>query len=162
MQNTSEVLTGLVVGHKRDGRCQYDPQVKQELVRRCIHPGVSVARIAMQHGVNANLLRVWIAKAQKQNDIDTPSATAFVATSAVASARGTKAQATSPTFVPMRIQTPTAPPTHPCATGVQPIGMQPTGMQVRLPNGVQIDLDQASWVQITGVLQMLSALPCLR
>jgi transposase-like protein len=35
---------------------------------------VSVARIAMQHGVNANLLRVWIAKAQKQNDIDTPSA----------------------------------------------------------------------------------------
>jgi transposase len=60
MQNTSEVLTGLVVGHKRDGRCQYDPQVKQELVRRCIHPGVSVARIAMQHGVNANLLRVWI------------------------------------------------------------------------------------------------------
>jgi transposase len=105
MQNTSEVLTGLVVGHKRDGRCQYDPQVKQELVRRCIHPGVSVARIAMQHGVNANLLRVWIAKAQKQNDIDTPPATAFVATSAVASARGTKAQATSPTFVPMRIQT---------------------------------------------------------
>jgi len=157
MQNTTEVLTGLVVGHKRDGRCQYDPQVKQELVRRCIPPGVSVARIAMQHGVNANLLRVWIAKAQKQNDIDTPSATAFVATSAVASPRGTKAQATSPTFVPMRIQTPTAPPTHPCATG-----MQPTGMQVRLPNGVQIDLGQASWVQITGVLQMLSALPCLR
>jgi len=160
MQNTSEVLTGLVVGHKRDGRCQYDPQVKQELVRRCIHPGVSVARIAMQHGVNANLLRVWIAKAQKQNDIDTPSATAFVATSAVASARGTKAQATSPTFVPMRIQTPTAPPTHPCATGAQPTGMQPIGMQVRLPNGVQIGLDQASLVQITGVMQMLSALPC--
>jgi transposase len=160
MQNTSEVLTGLVVGHKRDGRCQYDPQVKQELVRRCIPPGVSVARIAMQHGVNANLLRVWIAKAQKQNDIDTPSAAAFVATSAVASARGTKAQATSPTFVPMRIQTPTAPPTHPCATGAQPTGMQPTGMQVRLPNGVQIGLDQASLVQITGVMQMLSALPC--
>lgn len=160
MQNTTEVLTGLVVGHKRDGRCQYDPQVKQELVRRCIHPGVSVARIAMQHGVNANLLRVWIAKAQKQNDIDTPSATAFVATSAVASARGTKAQATSPTFVPMRIQTPTAPPTHPCATGVQVTGTQPIGMQVRLPNGVQIGLDQASWVQITGILQMLSALPC--
>jgi len=170
MQNTTEVLTGLVVGHKRDGRCQYDPQVKQELVRRCIHPGVSVARIAMQHGVNANLLRVWLAKAQKQNDIDTPPATAFVATSAVASARGTKAQATSPTFVPMRIQTPTAPPTHPCATGAQPTGMQPTGMQpigtqpigmqVRLPNGVQIGLDQASLAQITGVLQMLSALPC--
>jgi hypothetical protein len=51
-------LVGLVVGRKRDGRCRYDPEVKQELVRRCMAPGVSVARMAMQHGINANLL--WV------------------------------------------------------------------------------------------------------
>lgn len=50
MQRNSEVLNGLVVGHKRDGRCRYDPQVKQELVRQCMMPGVSVARMAMHLG----------------------------------------------------------------------------------------------------------------
>lgn len=54
MQNNSEVLSGLVVGHKRDGRCRYDPQVKQELIRQCMMPGVSVARMAIQHRINAN------------------------------------------------------------------------------------------------------------
>ena len=62
MQSNSEVLSGLVVGRMRDGRCRYDPQVKQELVGQCLLPGVSVARMAMQHGVNANLLRAWISK----------------------------------------------------------------------------------------------------
>ena len=65
MEKTSEVLSGLVVGHKSDGRCRYDPQVKQELIRQCMKPGVSVARMAMQHSVNANLLRTWITKAQR-------------------------------------------------------------------------------------------------
>jgi len=48
----------------RDGRCRYDPQLKQELIRQCMLPGVSVARMAMQHGINANLLRSWITKSQ--------------------------------------------------------------------------------------------------
>ena len=62
MQKNSEVLSGLVVGHKSDGRCRYDPQVKQELVRQCMMPGVPLARMTMQHGINANLLRMWITK----------------------------------------------------------------------------------------------------
>ena len=65
MQKNSKVLSGLVVGHKSDGRCRYDPQVKQELILQCMKPGVSVARMAMQHAVNANLLRTWITKAQR-------------------------------------------------------------------------------------------------
>jgi transposase len=69
MEKDLEVLSGLVLGHLRDGRCRYDPQVKQELVRRCLQPGVSVARMAMQHGVNANLLRKWITQRQSRNAI---------------------------------------------------------------------------------------------
>ena len=69
MQKSTEVLSGLVVGHKSDGRCRYDPQVKQELIRQCMKPGVSVARMAMQHAVNANLLRTWITKAQRAIEI---------------------------------------------------------------------------------------------
>jgi len=60
MQNTLEVLTGLVVGYKRDGRCQYDPQVKQELVRRCIPPGVSVATSAVASARGNANLGVWV------------------------------------------------------------------------------------------------------
>lgn len=58
-----DVVPGLVRGHKRDGRCIYDRAAKQELVRRCQQPGVSVAATALAHGLNANLLRKWITMA---------------------------------------------------------------------------------------------------
>ena len=74
MQKSTEVLGGLVVGHKSDGRCTYDPQVKQELIRQCLKPGVSVARMAMQHGVNTNLLRTWIKCIEKSTISVTPMA----------------------------------------------------------------------------------------
>ena len=43
MVKDSEVLSGLVPGRLRDGRCRYDPQINQVLVRRCLPPGVAVA-----------------------------------------------------------------------------------------------------------------------
>jgi len=128
MQKDSEVLSGLVVGHKSDGRCRYDPQVKQELIRQCMKPGVSVARMAMQHGVNANLLRTWITKAQR----------AIANQKVVAQVSASAAQA----FVPVKLE-PTL-----------------VRMQVRLPNGVSIDLGQAPVQELGDVMQMLNALPC--
>jgi transposase len=50
----------LIAGHGRDGRCLYDPEAKRELVRICLQPGLSVAKVALEHGINANLLRKWI------------------------------------------------------------------------------------------------------
>ena len=61
---STELLGRLVTGHKRDGRCTYDPQAKSEVVQACVRPGVSVSRIAMQCDVNANLLRRWIVERQ--------------------------------------------------------------------------------------------------
>lgn len=61
-----DVVPGLVRGHKRDGRCIYDRGAKQELVRRCQQPGVSVAALALAHGLNANLLRKWITLASRR------------------------------------------------------------------------------------------------
>ena len=55
-----DVVPDLVRGRKRDGRSIYDRRAKQELVRRCQQPGVSVAATALVHGLNANLLRKWI------------------------------------------------------------------------------------------------------
>jgi transposase len=52
--------TPLVVGRKRDGRCVHDAQAKRELVELYHECDVSVAELARDCGVNANLLTSWI------------------------------------------------------------------------------------------------------
>jgi transposase len=49
-----------VVRKKRDVRCVYSREGKRALVDACLRPRVSVARIALLHGVSANVLRKWI------------------------------------------------------------------------------------------------------
>ncbi|WP_026147250.1 IS66-like element accessory protein TnpA [Methylomonas sp. MK1] len=60
IENKSRLSRSLVVGHRSDGRCRYAPEAKRELVEVCLQPGISVARMALEHGINANLLRKWI------------------------------------------------------------------------------------------------------
>ncbi|MDX9996292.1 MAG: transposase [Rhodocyclaceae bacterium] len=67
-EHTTELARPLVVGYKRDGRSCYDPEAKRQLIEACLRSGVSVARLAMQHGVNANLLRTWITRYRKQHE----------------------------------------------------------------------------------------------
>ena len=53
---------GLVLKRKRDGRRMYSPSHKRAIIEQCLQPGVSVAGIALSHGINANLVRKWIVK----------------------------------------------------------------------------------------------------
>lgn len=57
-----DLVPNLVRRRKSNGRCVYDKAAKRELVRRCLLPGVSLARTALEHGLNANLLRKWVVK----------------------------------------------------------------------------------------------------
>ncbi len=100
MQNNSRVWVGLVVGPKRDGQYRYDPEVKQKLVPRCMELGVSVARMAMQHGIKANLLQLWIIKSQGQSVLSPRSDVS------------PSEQDISLAFVPVQIQAPEAPTTQ--------------------------------------------------
>ena len=59
-EHTTRLSRPLIAGHGRDGRCLYDPEAKRELVGFCLQPGISVAKVALEHGINANLLRKWI------------------------------------------------------------------------------------------------------
>ncbi|MCU4161837.1 transposase [Acidiphilium sp. AL] len=43
-----------ITGVRRDGRRRYDPASKERLIEACFRPGVSLAGVALQHGVNAN------------------------------------------------------------------------------------------------------------
>jgi transposase len=60
MENRIQLTRTLIVGHGKDGRCLYDPEAKRELVKACLQPGISIAKVALEHGINANLLRKWI------------------------------------------------------------------------------------------------------
>jgi transposase len=66
MSDASNPLRLEVVGVFRNGRRRYDPASKRGLVEACLQPDVSLAGLALQHGVNANLLRKWVAEQQRQ------------------------------------------------------------------------------------------------
>ena len=56
---------GLIAGRKEDGRTVYRREGKKMLVAAASVPGMSVARIARDHGLNANQLHAWIRLARR-------------------------------------------------------------------------------------------------
>jgi transposase len=59
-EKSTDVVPDLVVRRGPNGRCTYSVVAKRTLAQLCQRPGVSVARLALTHGVNANLLRKWM------------------------------------------------------------------------------------------------------
>jgi transposase len=133
-ENNSELLKRLVVGSKRDGRRRYDKQAKLELVQACLQPGISVARIAYEHGVNANLLRKWINLYQHQHGPSPPTSLPHERTSA-------------PAFIPV------VPVNAACAANR-------SRLHAKLPNGIEIDLSGANGNELSSLLELLCTLPC--
>jgi transposase len=60
--------TGSVSGVRinRTGRRTYTHDYKRDVVRQCSEAGVSVAAVAMQNGINANLVRRWMVRQQRE------------------------------------------------------------------------------------------------
>lgn len=127
----------LVLRRKRDGRNIYDAIAKRELIEACMRPGVVVAKVARECGINANQLSTWIRVYQSQ---------------AIAPIAGQEVgELARPAFVPVQIQaTPAA---------VQPPAAD-VGLQARLPNGVVVDLRGCDMQQACSVLEMLGRLRC--
>ena len=55
---------------ERRRRRRHSAEFKAEAVAACRQPGVSIAAVAMSRSVNANLLRRWVAEAERA--IETP------------------------------------------------------------------------------------------
>ncbi|QIE29422.1 transposase [Caballeronia sp. SBC2] len=160
-----------VVRRSRDGRRRYDAKAKLALVEAALRPGpgMSVARLAQEHGFNANLLRKWIAKhlidrekgissVSHDDDAAEPSRPSAVVIDGVLidmpnSHMRTPSVELSPAFVPVVSAAPTRPrtPASPSMT---------LALHVRLSNGVEFDLGEASVDELTTVVQMLGRLPC--
>jgi transposase len=147
---STELLGRLVTGHKRDGRCTYDSQAKSEIVQACVRPGVSVSRIAMQCGVNANLLRRWIVERQLEG---APRQTTL----------SKKPNASEPSFVALRLEATkpvaiaaaAAPPPH----SPPPLAHCTIRLHVRLPNGVEFNLHDTRLEEFAHLARVLSDLP---
>lgn len=63
-KGTLRAHSGNGVRVNRTGRRTYPLQYKLDVVRQCGEPGVSVAGIALTHGINANLVRRWMVRHQ--------------------------------------------------------------------------------------------------
>jgi transposase-like protein len=132
-EQITELKQRLVVGRKQDGRCCYDPQAKRELIEASLQPGVSVARLALTHGINANLLRKWIGKYQHQS---------------MAGASLRRSTPTPSPFIPV------------VAINAQRSPITPPELTARLPNGVRLEWSALPADQLAHVLRLLSTLPC--
>ena len=126
----------LVVGRKRDGRGIYDPDAKRELIELCQRPGISVARLARDVGVNANLLASWLrGRGLKGAEIVEAGPTSDTATA----------------FVALHLESgPSAVPASPA----------PPSVQARLPNGVVVDLQCDDLQQLGKLIEALGRVRC--
>ena len=48
------------VDSPRPTRRYYSPQLKTEVIQECRQSGASVARVALAHGINANIVHRWL------------------------------------------------------------------------------------------------------
>lgn len=56
-------------------RTSYPKPFKAQVVQECLQPGVSIASVALRHGINANLVRKWI---PTHRDRQAPALPAFI------------------------------------------------------------------------------------
>ncbi|ATJ82019.1 transposase [Halomonas beimenensis] len=52
-------------------RRRYTPSFKAKIVAACLQGDASIAQIALQHGLNTNLVQTWIRKAKRQSQLPT-------------------------------------------------------------------------------------------
>jgi transposase len=130
-----------ITGIDRGGKRRYDPQAKRKLIEACLEPGTSLAGLALAHGVNANLLRKWVVKHQRQvaceADVIAPAASVFVPVIIGAQ---------EPISMSGSMATPVTAPPH-----------QPSRLQARLPNGVTLELacDQQDTTLLSALIDAL-------
>ena len=54
-----KLLMDTMTTDKKRVRRSYSPALKAQILAECATPGASVAKIAMAHGINANVVHTW-------------------------------------------------------------------------------------------------------
>jgi transposase len=149
MADEDQKLRVRLVG--RNGRRRYEAASKERLVSSCLEPGVSVSRLALEHGVNANLLRKWIKKHTATRSLPRSSTSAFIPVQLEASDRALSRESS----VAM-VGLPAA-----CdeVRGSEPKGTtafcSPAKVSASLPNGVKVALECGDVDALTAIIGAL-------
>ena len=86
-------------------RRRHSAEFKSRAVQACRHPGVSIASVALAHGVNANLLRRWLSQ---RSTVPPPPLIALQPAPRVDKQSASPVSAGTAQFVPIKV--PTSPP----------------------------------------------------
>ena len=119
-----------------NGKRRFDPVEKERLIDACLEPGVSVAGLALAHGINANQLRKWVKLRQDRKATETAAVMDRCAPSA---------------FVPVveAVSTARLP-----ATSARPPAAR-VRVTASLPNGVRLELDDADAQVLSAMIEAL-------
>ena len=83
-------------------RRRHSAEFKARAVQACRHPGVSIASVALAHGVNANLLRRWLSQ---RSTVPPPPLIALHPASRVDKQSAPTVSAGTAQFVPINVPT---------------------------------------------------------
>jgi transposase len=136
MEEDEQKLRVRLVG--RNGRCRYEPASKDRLVAACLEPGVSVSRLALEHGVNANLLRKWIKKRAETQSLPPFSPPAFIPVQIESAADRALSRQSSMAAVDLPATCDEVRGSEPKRAASFP---SPAKMSASLPNGVKLTLE---------------------
>jgi hypothetical protein len=120
-----------VMGRRR--RRRHSAEFKAAVIRECQSPGVSMAAVALAHGLNANMLRKWVTDAEQQAALQTT-----VQPQPTPASSATPALPPSPKFVPLAL---------PAAAGGEiHIELQRGGSTVKIAWPASAARDCAAWL----------------
>jgi transposase len=80
-----------MTSEKRKTRRRYDAGLKAQILAECDVPGASVAKVAMSHGINDNVVHRWRQLAREAGAAVAPVAATFVPVMLPAPAKGCSA-----------------------------------------------------------------------
>jgi transposase len=132
-----DLASRLVARRYANGRCIYDKAAKRELIEACLAPGASVAKLAREHAVNANLLHTWIGHYRKER------------MPPLLNAPPRRADELAPAFIPVITPQPSPAPES-----------RELRLDITLDNGTQADLRCLSRDDVLAILPVLASLPC--
>jgi transposase len=132
-------ISGLlrVVRVLSNGKRRYDPASKARLIEACLDADVSIAGLALAHGINTNQLRKWVklhqdrkATRQALTVMPSPVPAAFV-----------------PVVAASPIAQPSGSPSQPSSPRVR--------LKASLPNGVRLELEDADEQALSVMIEAL-------
>lgn len=126
-----------VVRVLRNGKRRFDPADRERLIDAAVEPGVSVAGLALEHGINANQLRNWIALRRRRQEAEN----ALTVTPSDAPSA----------FIPV---VETAPIARPQVTPARSTLPQ-MRLKASLPNGVRLELEDADTQVLSAMIEAL-------